>query len=69
MKNKLKVCRAEIGISQSELAKKVSVTRQTIISIENSKYVPSTLLALKISRILNKNVEDIFTLEKSDLAH
>ncbi|MBN1352108.1 helix-turn-helix transcriptional regulator [candidate division KSB1 bacterium] len=47
-------------MSQEKLAHAVGVTRQTIFSIEKGKFVPSTLLALKIARIFNKKVDDIF---------
>jgi putative transcriptional regulator len=47
-------------LSQEELAASVGVTRQTIISIEKEKFVPSTLLAMRIARFFNKSVEDIF---------
>lgn len=66
MKNNLKTVRAIKGITQEELAQLLGVSRQTIISIESSRYVPSTLLSLKISKILGKNVEEIFQLEESD---
>ncbi|MBS1949339.1 MAG: helix-turn-helix transcriptional regulator [Bacteroidetes bacterium] len=66
MKNKIKVERAIKGMTQEELAKKVSVSRQTINAMEANKYVPSTALALKIAKVFNKSVEDIFTLEKND---
>mgnify|MGYP003817183125 CR=1 FL=1 len=60
MKNKIKVLRAEKGITQEELADKVNVTRQTIIAIEKNKYVPSLELAYKISLFFNKKIEEIF---------
>ena len=66
MKNNIKVERAIKGLTQEELANKVSVSRQTINAMEANKYVPSTVLALKIARIFNKNVEEIFMLEKGD---
>jgi len=47
-------------MSQEQLAKRVDVTRQTILSIEKGKFVPSTLLALKIARVFDKKVDDIF---------
>ena len=50
MKNRLKVARAERGLSQAELAEGVGVSRQTIHSIETGRFVPSTLLALKLAR-------------------
>lgn len=66
MKNTIKIERAILSITQEELAKKVDVSRQTINAIESGKYIPSTVLALKIARTFNKTVEDIFSLEKTD---
>jgi putative transcriptional regulator len=66
MKNNIKVERAIKGLTQEELANKVSVSRQTINAMEANKYVPSTVLALKIAKVFNKSVEEIFILEKSD---
>jgi putative transcriptional regulator len=67
MKNNIRVERAIKNITQAELAELVAVSRQTINTIESNKYVPSTLLALKIARVFGKSVEEIFQLEKSDL--
>ncbi len=53
-------------MTQEDLAKKVSVSRQTINAMEGNKYVPSTVLALKIARVFDKQVEEIFFLEKTD---
>lgn len=53
-------------MTQEELAKAVGVTRQAIHSIEHNKYVPSTVLALKIARCLGKTVNDLFELEEGD---
>lgn len=66
MKNTLKVERAKLNITQQELADKVGVSRQTINSIESEKYVPSTLLAIKISQIFKTTVNEIFKLENGD---
>ncbi len=66
MKNQVKIIRIEKGITQGDLADKISVSRQTIHAIESGKYIPSTLLALKLSRVLNKAVEDLFELEEND---
>lgn len=66
MKNNIRVERAIANITQEELAKKISVSRQTINAMENNKYIPSTLLALKIARVFGKPVEDIFELEDGD---
>lgn len=66
MTNNLKVLRAIRNISQEELAKQISVSRQTINAMEKGKYVPSTVLALKLARFFENPVEEIFTLEDSD---
>ncbi|MEP7106866.1 MAG: helix-turn-helix transcriptional regulator [Ferruginibacter sp.] len=66
MKNSIKVERAKKNLTQEELANKVSVSRQTINAMEANKYVPSTVLALKIARFFNTAVEEIFVLEKND---
>ncbi len=66
MKNNIKVERAIKDLRQEELANKVSVSRQTINAMESNKYVPSTVLALKIAKVFNKSVEQIFMLEKND---
>jgi putative transcriptional regulator len=66
MKNNIRVERAIKNITQAELAALIGVSRQTINTIESNKYVPSTILALKICRVFNKPVEDIFILEESD---
>ena len=66
MKNSLKVERAKQNITQAELADKVGVSRQTINSIEIGKFVPSTLLALKIAYVFHTTVDEIFTLTEAD---
>lgn len=66
MKNNLRVERAIKNITQDELAKIIGVSRQAINSIEAGKYVPSTLLALKLSAYFGKSVNEIFMLEESD---
>jgi putative transcriptional regulator len=66
MKNSLKVERAILNLTQEELARKIGVSRQTINSIESNRYVPSTLLALKLSAVFNKVVNDFFTLDEHD---
>ncbi|MCG8410426.1 MAG: helix-turn-helix transcriptional regulator [Bacteroidales bacterium] len=66
MKNLLKVERARKNITQADLANLVSVSRQTINAIELGKYVPSTVLSLKIASIFEKTVNEIFELEDSD---
>ena len=66
MKNRLKVARAEMDITQGELAERIGVTRQAVNSIELGKYVPSTVLALKMAKLFGKTVEDLFQLEEGD---
>ena len=62
MINKIKILRAERGITQEELAEAVNVTRQTIIAIEKNKYVPSLELAFRIARYFDKGIEEVFVL-------
>ena len=66
MKNTIKVERAKKDITQLDLAVAIGVSRQTINSIESGRYVPSTLLALKIAAYFGKTVNDIFQLEDGD---
>lgn len=66
MKNKIKVARAEQGMTQQQLADAAGVSRQTINAIESGKFVPSTVLALKMAQVFEKSVEDIFQLEDKD---
>jgi putative transcriptional regulator len=66
MKNSLRVERAIKNITQGELAELIGVSRQTINTIESNKYVPSTVLALKIARVFDKPVEQIFMLDEED---
>lgn len=66
MRNRIKVERAELDITQGELAEKIGVSRQTISSIEKNRYVPSTILALKLSALFQKSVNEIFFLEADD---
>lgn len=65
MKNKLKVYRAMHDLTQETLAKKLRVTRSTIVSIENGKYDPSIGLAFRIARLFNVKIEDIFEYDGS----
>ena len=67
MKNWLKVERAKINITQAKLADELNVTRQTINSIELNKFVPSTVLAIRLAKFFNVKVEDIFFLDDSEL--
>ena len=66
MKNRLKVARAEKDLTQEDLAKLVGVSRQSINAIESGRYVPSTVLSLKMAQVFGKPVEEIFFLEETD---
>ena len=67
MKNSIRVARAERRITQQQLADAVGVSRQTINAIESGKFVPSTVLALKMARIFSCNVEELFQLDEDEL--
>lgn len=64
MRNKIKILRKELGLRQEDIANEVGVTRQTIIAVENNKYNPTLELAMKLARLLNTPVEDIFQLDE-----
>jgi putative transcriptional regulator len=66
MVNTIRVERAIHKMTQQELAEKIGVSRQTINAIESNKYIPSTVLAIKIAQLFQKKVEEIFTLEDND---
>lgn len=66
MKNNIRVERAIKNITQAQLAEIIGVSRQTINAMELNKYVPSTVLALKISKTFEKRVDDIFFLDDDD---
>jgi putative transcriptional regulator len=66
MKNSIKVERAKKNITQAELAARVQVSRQTINSIETCRFIPSSILAIKIAKVLDVSVDQIFELENSD---
>jgi putative transcriptional regulator len=66
MKNRIRIERAIMDITQADLAEKIGVSRQTINAMESNKYVPSTVLALKIAKLFGKSVEEIFELEDED---
>ncbi len=66
MKNRIRIERAILDITQAELAEKIDVSRQTINAVESNKYVPSTVLSLKIARIFGKRVEEVFELDEND---
>ncbi len=64
MKNNIKQLRSELKISQKDLAESLNVSRQTINAIETGKFDPSLTLTIKITRFFNKNLEEIFIMEK-----
>ncbi len=66
MTNNLKVERAIHDMTQADLAEKIGVSRQSINAMEKNKYVPSTVLALKIAKLFNRPLEAIFFLEDTD---
>lgn len=66
MKNKIKVQRAIHNLTQDDLARKVAVSRQTINTMEAGKYVPSTVLALKLAKVFGVPVDALFELEDTD---
>ncbi|MBE6470047.1 MAG: helix-turn-helix transcriptional regulator [Coriobacteriaceae bacterium] len=63
MRNKIKTLRKDAGLRQEDLANELGVSRQTIIAIENDKYNPTLELAMKIARLFELHVEDVFFLD------
>ncbi len=66
MKNKIKIERAIHNLTQEQLARKIGVSRQTVNSIEADRYVPSTILALRLSKLFGKSVNELFELEADE---
>ena len=66
MKNNLRVERARVRMTQQDLADKTGVTRQTIVAIEQGKFNPSTVLALKMARVFGVTIEALLELEDTD---
>ncbi|WP_045519973.1 helix-turn-helix transcriptional regulator [Neobacillus niacini] len=64
MKNRIKELRAKKDLTQDQLAEKLEVSRQTIISLERERYNPSIILAFKLAQIFNCKIEDIFIYEE-----
>lgn len=64
MKNRIKELRKKKEFRQEDLAEKLSVTRQTIIAVENDKYNPTLELAMKMAKLLETTVEELFELEE-----
>ena len=67
LNNRLKEYRAKINVNQTEIGKLVGVSRQTISQIERGDYSPSVTLALKIAKVLDAKVEDIFSYEEDEI--
>jgi putative transcriptional regulator len=66
LRNSLKTHRARLGLTQAELAERVSVSRKTINTVENGVFVPSTVLALRLARALDVPVESLFQLPEAE---
>lgn len=66
MKNRIRVARAEVRMTQLQLADAIGVSRQAINAIESGKFVPSTVLALKMANLFEKPVEELFILDDED---
>lgn len=64
MKNRIPEFRKQLGYTQQTMAEKLSVSRQTIISLENEKYNPSILLAYQIAKLFGKTIEEVFIFEE-----
>lgn len=67
MKTRLKELRARLGINQTELAKRAKISRQTVSLIEREEFMPSLLIAMKISRVFDEPIEEIFRFEEEEL--
>jgi putative transcriptional regulator len=66
MKNRIRIERAILNITQAELAERVQVSRQTINAIEAEKYSPSLVLGMKIARVFSKTTDEVFEMEEGD---
>lgn len=67
MKNRLEQLRAKQGLTQQELADRVEVSRQTIISLENGRYNPSILLAFRLARLFGVTIEELFLYDETEV--
>jgi len=67
METRIKDLREELGLTQEALAKKVNVTRQTILFMEKGKYNPSLRLAYRVARVLGKPIEEVFSFEDEEI--
>ncbi len=66
MKNRIKEYRKKRSLTQDDLARAVDVTRQTIISLENGKYIASLQLAFRLARFFDLKIEDLFVFEEDN---
>lgn len=66
--NRLPVLRAERRWSQAELADRINVSRQTVVSLENGRYEPTLKIAMRLAAVFGVAIEDIFTADPTDLA-
>jgi putative transcriptional regulator len=64
LSNRIKDCRAELGLTQAELAERVGVTRKTVNTVENGVFTPSATLAIKLAQALGLSVEALFWIER-----
>ncbi|MFN2748287.1 MULTISPECIES: helix-turn-helix transcriptional regulator [Bacillus] len=69
MKNKVKIARVQVDLTQQQLAEKVGVTRQTISLIEKGKYNPTLKLCLEICYAVNKSLDEVFWISREDQLH
>lgn len=67
MKNNIRELRKELGLRQEDVASTLGVTRQTINAIENEKYNPTLELAMKLAKLLNTTIEELFTLDDNKI--
>ena len=67
MKNRLKELRARESLNQTQLAKKAKISRQTVSLIERGEYMPSLIIAVRIARVFNESVENVFIFEEEEL--
>lgn len=67
MKTRLKELRARFGINQTELARRARISRQTVSLIEREEFMPSLLIAVKIARVFDAPIEEIFQFEEEEL--
>lgn len=66
MKNRIRKLRISVGITQEDMAERLGVSRQTVISLEKGRYRPSIVLAFKLAKLFNTSIEDLFTMEDGD---